>query len=192
MKKSLEILMNEHRVIEQVLDCLEKIAQGCGEEDRLDGDAARQAIDFFRAFADRSHHGKEEIQLFPLLEARGMGTPCGPLAVMRREHELGRLYVQGMEAAVGAASAGDAEAVQWFIQHAQSYIRLLREHMDKEDHCLFTRADQTLSDEEDEQLQAEYGRFETADLGPDGQQQYIDLANQLADRYGVPRAAGPA
>ena len=129
--------MNEHRVIEQVLSCLEKILERCGAEGRLDRESARQALDFFRAFADRGHHGKEEIQLFPLLETRGMGSPCGPLAVMRREHELGRLYVQGMEGAVEGASAGEPESVQWFTQHGQSYIRLLREHIGKEDHLRF-------------------------------------------------------
>ncbi|HPM83613.1 MAG TPA: hemerythrin domain-containing protein [Candidatus Anammoximicrobium sp.] len=187
MKTSLEILMKEHRLIEQVLDCLERILERCAADGRLDGDAARQAIEFFRVFADRGHHGKEEIQLFPLLETRGLGSPCGPLAVMRREHELGRLYIQGMESYAAAASAGDADAVQWFIQHGQSYIRLLREHIGKEDHCLFTRADSALTDEDDAQLQAAYARFEAADMGRDAREKHLSLANALADRWGVPR-----
>ncbi|MCL4207724.1 MAG: hemerythrin domain-containing protein [Pirellulaceae bacterium] len=188
MKKSLEILMNEHRVIEQVLNCLEKILSRCHEEGRLDGDAARQAIDFFREFADRGHHGKEEIQLFPMLETHGMGTPCGPVAVMCREHELGRMYIQGMESAAEAASQGEPESVQWFIRHGQSYVRLLREHIGKEDHCLFTRAEQSLSAEEDAKLLAEYARFEAAEFSSAVQERLVATANELADRYGVPRA----
>ncbi len=188
MKTSLEILMNEHRLIEQVLACLEKILERCAADGRLDGDAARQAIEFFRAFADRGHHGKEEIQLFPVLETRGLGSPCGPLTVMRREHELGRLYLQGMDGYAAAASAGDADAVQWFIQHGQSYIRLLREHMVKEDHCLFPRAEQLLTDEDDTQIQAAYAQFEAADLGANAREKFLSLAHALADRCGVPRA----
>ena len=192
MKRSLEILMEEHRLIEQVLDCLQKLLDRCAADGRLDGDAARQAIEFFRAFADRGHHGKEEIQLFPLLEDRGLGSPCGPVAVMRREHELGRLYLQGMESHVAGASAAEPESVQWFVQHAQSYIRLIREHIGKEDHCLFTRGDQLLTDEDDTRLQAAYTQFETADMGPEGRKKYTALANQLADQCGVPRAGGRA
>ncbi|NLF71306.1 MAG: hypothetical protein GX575_19930 [Candidatus Anammoximicrobium sp.] len=188
MKQSLEILIDEHRRIEQVLACLEKIIEHCASEGRLDGDAARQAIEFFRDFADRGHHGKEEIQLFPVLETRGLGSPCGPLAVMRREHELGRLYLQGMEGYMAAASGGEADAVQWFVQHGQSYIRLLREHISKEDHCLFTRAEQALTDEDDAQIQEAYARFEAADLGPHARQKCLALADGLAERYGVPRA----
>ena len=152
MMKSLEILMNEHRVIEQVLNCLEKILERCGAEGKLEKESAQQSLDFFRTFADRCHHGKEEAQLFPLLETRGMGSPCGPVAVMRREHELGRLYIQGMNSVLDAASAGDPEAVRWFIQHGQSYLRLLREHIGKEDHCLFANAERTLSAHDDDQL----------------------------------------
>jgi hemerythrin-like domain-containing protein len=192
VKKSLEILMNEHRVIEQVLNCLEKIVARCREDGRLDGDAARQAIAFFREFADHGHHGKEEIQLFPLLQTHGMGSPCGPVAVMCREHELARLYVQGMDSAVEAASNGEPESVQWFVRHGQSYVRLLREHIGKEDHCLFTRAEEALSAEDDARLLAEYAGFEAAEFASGVQEGLVASANQLADRYGVPRAGQPA
>ncbi len=66
-----EILSGEHRVIEQVLDCLEKMIQQSVGDGRLNGHAARQAVDFFRGFADRCHHGKEETHLFPAMESKG-------------------------------------------------------------------------------------------------------------------------
>ena len=188
MMKSLEILINEHRVIEQVLTCLERILERCGAEGKVEKEPTQLVLDFFRTFADRCHHGKEEVQLFPLLETRGMGSPCGPIAVMRREHELGRLYVQGMASVLDAASAGDPEAVRWFAQHGQSYVRLLREHIGKEDHCLFANAERALRASDDEQLRVAYDQFEAADLGPGTHEKYLGIANQLADRYGVPRA----
>jgi hemerythrin-like domain-containing protein len=188
MMKSLEILVHEHRVIEQVLNSLEKILERCGADGRLDQASAQQALDFFGTFADRGHHGKEEALLFPLLATRGLGGGCGPVAVMRREHELGRLYVQGMNSCVNAAAAGDPESVRWFMQHGQSYIRLLREHIGKEDHCLFPSAERTLSSHDDGKLQEAYAQFEAGDLGPGTHETYVAIANQLADRYGVPRA----
>ena len=69
--KPTEILSGEHRIIEQVLDCLEKMAQNCAAGGRLDKPSAEQALDFFRNFADRCHHGKEETHLFPAMEAKG-------------------------------------------------------------------------------------------------------------------------
>jgi len=81
-----EILMQEHRVIEQVLDCLERMAQRVEAGDELDLESAKQAIDFFRNFADRCHHGKEEDCLFPLLEQKGFSREQGPTGVMLHEH----------------------------------------------------------------------------------------------------------
>ena len=69
--KPTEILSNEHRVIEQVLAALEAIVRDAKSAARLDEPSARDAVAFFRNFADRCHHGKEEVHLFPALEAKG-------------------------------------------------------------------------------------------------------------------------
>ena len=121
-----DTVMRDHRVIEQVLQVLETIGEQGEATKLLDASAARAALDFCRTFADGVHHAKEEAHLFPMLEANGFGGGCGPVAILRREHELGRLYVQGMAAAVEAAAAGDPDALQGFVQHAQRYVTLLR------------------------------------------------------------------
>ena len=187
-----DILVNEHRVIEQVLNCLEKIIEQATAAGRLDEEPAREAIDFLRTFADRCHHGKEEAHLFPLMQARGFGGGCGPVAVMLREHELGRLYVGGMDGAIEGASKGDADALQWFVQHGQSYIRLLREHIQKEDHCLFPSANRALKEPDQQQLLAAFEKMEAEERGAGTHEKYLALANRLADRFGVSRAASEA
>src|SRR5512137_79380 len=94
--RATEILSEEHRVIEQVLSALEKMADETERTGELDVAGAKDAVDFFRNFADRCHHGKEEARLFPLLEQHGFSPDCGPTAVMRLEHEQGRAHVRGM------------------------------------------------------------------------------------------------
>ena len=133
-----DLLVNEHRVIEQVLNCLEKIIEQAIAAGRLEEEPAREAIDFFRVFADRCHRRKEEAHLFPLMQARGFGGGCGPVSVMRTEHELGHLHLDGTNGAIERASKGDVNALQCFIQHGQTYIRLLREHIQKEEHHSFS------------------------------------------------------
>lgn len=183
--KPTEVLIHEHRVIEQVLNCLDKIVTRCRDEGKVDAESAKAAIDFFRGFADKCHHAKEENQLFPVLETKGLGGGCGPVAVMLREHQLGRLYVGGMDASVENAAAGDADAVRWFVQHAESYARLLREHIKKEDHCLFPSADGKLSAEDERSLLAAFGQVEKDEIGEETRARYVDVANRLADRFGV-------
>jgi hemerythrin-like domain-containing protein len=185
-----DILMTEHRLIEQVLNCLEKIVEQTDTEKKLEKESALEAIDFCRAFADGCHHAKEEAHLFPMMEANGFSGGCSPVAVMQREHELGRLYVQGMAAAVEAASAGDPEALKWFVQHGRSYVTLLREHIHKEDICLFPAADHRLTESDQQQLLAALEKIESEEIGRATHAKYHALADQLADRFGVSRCQG--
>ena len=49
--------------------------------------------------ADRCHHGKEEAQLFPLMQANGFSGGCSRNVVVLGEYELGRRDIQGKDAA---------------------------------------------------------------------------------------------
>jgi len=184
-----DILMTEHRLIEQVLGCLEKIVQKAAADRKLEKTSALEALDFCRAFADGCHHAKEEAHLFPVMQANGFSGGCSPVAVMQREHELGRLYVQGMAAAVEDASAGDPETLKWFVQHGQSYVKLLREHIHKEDICLFPAANHRLTEKDQRQLLAAFEKAEAEEIGQATHEKYYALADQLADRFGVPRCS---
>ena len=67
--KPTDILMDEHRVIEQVLNSLERMIDRATKSGRLEEEPAREAIEFFRMFADHCHHGKEEAAALALLTA---------------------------------------------------------------------------------------------------------------------------
>ncbi len=180
-----EILMQEHRVIEQVLNCLEIIAQRGEAEGKLDLESVQQAIDFFRNFADRCHHGKEEECLFPMLEQKEFSPVEGPTSVMRQEHETGRQFILAMEKAASAVTAGDSQAMGAFASNARAFIQLLRDHIQKEDHCLFEMADQALNEQEQQQLMKAFAHAEQNDMGPGTHQKYLDIAAELAKRFGV-------
>lgn len=180
-----EILMQEHRVIEQVLNCLEVLAQQGEARGELDVKSAKEAIDFFQNFADRCHHGKEEDCLFPALEQKGFSPEQGPTGVMRHEHEQGRQQIRGMIAASNSVAAGDKSAIADFSAHALAFVQHLREHIQKEDHCLFQMANQALNEQEQAEVMASFVRVEHDDLGPGTHDKYLDVASQLARRFGV-------
>ncbi len=184
----IQILMDEHRVIEQVLSCLERMADDCEQEKRLDTTSANEAIAFFRTFADRCHHGKEERLLFPALESCGFSPYRGPTAVMRSEHVLGRKLIGGISDAVDGADTSEEAAVSNFIKYARAYVELLRAHIQKEDHCLFPMARQKLDAVAIEDLSRGFTRVEREEVGESAHDEYLQLANRLADRYDVPRA----
>jgi len=58
--KNTSILVSEHCLIEQVLNCLERMLDRCASQRRLEIVPARDAIVFFRGFAERYHRAKEE------------------------------------------------------------------------------------------------------------------------------------
>lgn len=184
-----EILTEEHRVIERVLAALEKMADRYEAAKRVDAPEATEVIDFFRNFADRCHHGKEEARLFPLLEQHGFSPESGPTAVMRLEHDQGRAHVKSMADAVARTEHGDKAAWTDFVAHARGYSALLRDHIQKEDHCLFAMANASLSEQDQERLLAEFEHVEGKDMGAGTHERYLALAGRLAERYGVSNVA---
>ncbi len=187
--KPTDILMTEHRVIEVVLDCLEGIVGEAAAQGRLDKDAAGQAIDFFKMFADTCHHGKEEVHLFPMMEARGYNRENGPTGQMLLEHEEGRAHIQGMREALDKAAEGDQPALREFARHAQGYVNLLREHIRKEDHCLFPMANQAMSETDQQELASRFHHVESQEMGEGTHEKYLAIAGALAAKYGVENAA---
>ncbi len=90
------------------------------------------------------HLRKEEEILFPPLEAY-LGREQGPIGVMLREHEDLRRIMQRLADALSLlrADAGPAspqDAVQEVLQWGEGLISLLRQHIGKEDQCLFPMA----------------------------------------------------
>jgi hemerythrin-like domain-containing protein len=184
-----EILSAEHRVIEQVLDCVEKIAERGRERGALDVQAATAAIRFLKTFADRCHHGKEEDQLFPAIGERGIPTKVGPVAVMLDEHTLGRREIAAMENAVKALQGNDPKALEQYVVHAGNYVELLREHILKEDNILFPMAEAALSDEDRVRVLAAFEKVESEDLGAGTHEDMLQVADWLAERFEVEKAS---
>jgi hemerythrin-like domain-containing protein len=189
---ALTVLVDEHRVILQVLDCLEKIARQARDSGTLDAASAREAVEFFRTFADRCHHAKEEDLLFPLLEKeKGFSTESGPTAVMRAEHIEGRACVRRMAESAEAAEKGGRESAMRFAEAAEAYLRLLRDHIGKEDHCLFPNVGYTLSGDDHRRLLAAYDAAERK-LGAGTHGRLQRIADGLAARWGVAKAPAAA
>ena len=186
MKPS-DILSGEHRVIERVLDCLEKMAEHAEGSGEVEAEPARKAVDFLRNFADRCHHGKEETHFFPAMEAKGFPREGGPTGVMLYEHELGRSRVARMDEAIVEAQAGGGAAVGRFAEHARAFIALLRNHIEKEDHCLFQMAKEAFSESEQNQLLEAFRRVESEHIGVGVHEHYLRVAEELTAQFDVPK-----
>jgi len=190
MKPS-SILIKEHCLIEQVLASLERMAERCDSRRRLERGPARDALRFLREFAERCHCGKVEVQLLPTMQAMGISQErCLGCSIFHRRQE-GRSHLAAMEAAIGAASTGDADALDEFAEHARAYIELLLEYMAKQEDCLLPMITQALP----ESYKTRLTRALQTACGDGNAERasdtYVDLANRLADHFDVPRAVFP-
>jgi len=181
--KITEFLAHEHRVIEKMLECLEKITDRAAAEGVLARESASPSLDFFRKYADRCHHGKEEDLLFPMMEARGVTRKTSPLGGMLFDHILGRSLVRAM--AKSLEEGPSSKAVAEFQEASRDFIRLLRRHIDKEDHVLFPLADQVLNERDQESLSVLCAKVEHEKFGPDFHREYISATANLARRLGM-------
>ena len=68
--KPTETLKHEHKIILLVLAAAEKQAKAIEAAGKMEGDKIDKLLDFFRSFADRCHHSKEEKHFFVALERR--------------------------------------------------------------------------------------------------------------------------
>ena len=136
MPQATAILRKEHDSILRMLDATEIVIRRIDEGVKVKPQTLHDLLEFFRLFADKCHHGKEEELLFPLLKSRGMARAGGPTGVMLHEHEVGRALVREMDVAAEACSRGKAAQPQW-ARAAGSYVNLLRQHISKENNIPF-------------------------------------------------------
>lgn len=93
-----DILRKEHDVILKMLDATDAVGRRLILGEQVSPDTLNGLLEFFRLFADRCHHGKEEDFLFPLLEREGIPRG-GPIGVMLSVHGRGRELIHEMELA---------------------------------------------------------------------------------------------
>jgi hemerythrin-like domain-containing protein len=173
-EKATALLSDEHRVIERVLGVLERLTKRPVAQSL---DSWKKALDFIRSFADGCHHFKEEKVLFPAMEAHGIPTDGGPIGMMLLEHEEGRGYVKSMLAALEDPQTDTAK--QTLISNATSYLRLLKEHIQKEDEILFRMADDVISAEEQKELLRAFEEHEAQEMGQGVHEKYLAMAEEL-------------
>ena len=175
--RSIETLMNEHRVIERALTLLELAIVKMERGVKVSLEALNMLLKFFQVFADRCHHGKEEDVLFPLLEVRGVPRDGGPIEVMLYEHQVGRSYVKALRESLEVLDKY-VEAKTKFINNALNYISLLRNHIYKEDNILFKIALQVLTKDDNEKLMREFENVENR-IGPEVHEQLVKSLDNI-------------
>ena len=179
--KPTEELIHEHEVIRHVLRAAADEAQKMSSTAVIRPELIEMMLDFFRNFADKCHHGKEENHLFSLLEQRGMSRESGPVAVMLMEHVEGRRRLSNIAGLLPAARQGDEDAIRALSENLIAYVYLLDNHITKENSVLFPMADSILTPEDQENLEKAFIKVEEEEIGEGVHEKYHNLAHAISN-----------
>ena len=192
MSQAIDTLMKEHRVIEHVLSALEAAAREARVGVPLERSRVTEFADFFKNFADACHHGKEEDLLFKKMVEVGFPYEQGPIAIMLFDHRVGREHVGVLREIGGGSGTLTTEEHAAFVEHAEAYVPVLRQHILKEDRVLYPMAIQAIPPADMVRMAVAFDEFEQNVMGAGVHEGFHRLADSLIAAYGGKSGNDPA
>ncbi len=154
-------LMREHRIIERMASLLNKEISSIKENGKANTEFILLAVDFFRMYADRTHHGKEEDILFRDLSRKQLSTEHRKVMdELMQEHMQARKMVRSLLEAREAYSRGEAKSLDNIITLLNNLTAFYPVHIQKEDKHFFYPVQDYFSRKEQDAMLAEFWDFD--------------------------------
>lgn len=176
----IELMVEEHKLAKRMLVVIRRYCYNILKNEDIDYNDFFVIIDFIKTYVDGHHHGKEEELLFNQMKNK-LG-PVGQKLIthgMLVEHDLGRLYVHQMDAAVRRVIQGDDESRLDVIANAIAYCDLLNRHIDKEDSVVYKYATNNLDKDTLELINKECEDFEQIAEKQGVQGKYLKILEKM-------------
>ncbi len=173
-----EILMTDHETTEKVFAAADLAFGQPGGPDRS---LVARVLTYLTEYVDGCHNRKEEEQLFPLVEQRGIPRQGGPLAVMLQEHEQSRRLLAELEPLASEFAEGKTDDAAPVQRAFSEYSGLLKGHFWKENDILYPMAERAFSDEDGATVVQGIEAVE-ASVGPETRQKYYALAREIIEQ----------
>jgi hemerythrin-like domain-containing protein len=183
MADAIDILIDEHQLIQRVLGSLETFAETMSGEPENDRTTLGVFADFFHEYVDLCHHGKEEGYLFVRMKAYGFSTQAGPISAMLSEQGEGRDHLNALAEIARGSGPLSARERTLVKGHALGYILRIQSHMKREDDILFPVARHSLPPFALQELSAEFQNFDRNVLTIAVRDKLLRTARQLEARY---------
>ena len=154
-------LTREHRRIEKILPILESEINKIDELQTVDPDTIVHIGDFFRTYADKTHHGKEEDILFKELEDKPLNDEDKEtMEQLKKEHDLSRKLVDKLLDANIDYERGDDSALLDIKEALRELGELYPKHISKEDREFFHPSMNYFTDPEKKKMLEEFHEFD--------------------------------
>ncbi len=154
-------LMREHRLIERMIGLLAEELRRMSAENSADLRFIRAAVDFFRTYADRTHHGKEEDILFRELAGKQLSPEHKKIMdELVAEHIFARKTVGSLVSAANGYEQGKADSLKNIMACVKELVSLYPRHIEKEDKHFFYPSLEYFSHEEQDAMLSEFREFD--------------------------------
>ena len=154
-------LMIEHRLIERMVILMEDELQRIKQAAKINTVFIDAAVDFFRTYADRTHHGKEEDILFKALEQKPLAAEHKRIMdELIQEHIYARNKVAGLVGAKEQFLKGDEQAINQLVTDMEDLVKLYPAHIKKEDKVFFPYSLEYLTEPEQEGMLRDFFEFD--------------------------------
>jgi hemerythrin-like domain-containing protein/rubredoxin len=154
-------LMWEHRLIEKILPIVENEIKKIDKTLTEDPKVIEESVDFFRVYADKTHHGKEEDILFRELEKKDLEPEHQRIMdQLIQDHEEAREKVSKLEESSKKWTDGDIDSLKTVRQMLQDLADLYPRHIEMEDKQFFHQSMVYFSNEELEKMVQEFNEFD--------------------------------
>ena len=118
------------------------------------------AVLFFRNYADKYHHFKEEYLMFGFLAQKTAGRLDLEIGALRHQHERGREFISRLERSINGYAMGNEIAVTSLLENLSAFISVLGHHIHMEDAIFFPLVEKELSRDEKTSLLEQFVREE--------------------------------
>ncbi len=179
MENYLDMLMNDHALIEKALVLFEKEAE---KNHKLNVKIANSLLDFLWEYGDVCHNAKEEKVYFPLLLNKGL-PPQGPIGVMLQEHTEERRFIGSLRKMI-AEKEETGKLPGEFHSTLASYSEFTKNHIWKENDILYPMGRRILNSEDDAYLQQEFLKIEKETVGEGSYPRFVKLINTIEKQTG--------
>ncbi len=155
-------LMREHRLIERMVDLAKMETVRINDPGATaDLNFIYSAVDFFRTYADRTHHGKEEDILFKALGKKRLAAEHKKIMdELVAEHVLARKTVGELVNAAAGLKQGNPGSVAGIEDCLNRLVTLYPAHIEKEDKHFFYPVMEYFSKQEQDAMLDEFREFD--------------------------------
>jgi len=175
--------MREHGVLKRVLLIYREGIRRLQAGDKDPTQALNSGAGIIRRFIEDYHEHLEEQYVFPRLEQAGKLTDT--TAVLRTQHQHGRVLTDRILAATTEAAALDQPARQALVQDMVAFIRMYEPHEAREDTVVFPALRDVLPAKEFRDLAETFEDEEHRRFGPAGFDGVVDTVADIEKSLGV-------